>query len=167
MSEAADMNNIDEILEQMEELLEKSAPMPFSQSKVLIDSERLKELIDDIRLNIPQEIKRAKLIDFDCERIIKEAEEKAEKIVQQAEERAKLLVSGDTIVKEAKQRALEILSQAKSRSQEIKNATSSYVHRMLADAEKYFENGLQDVKRTTQAINRVKNGGKNNTEDEQ
>ena len=48
MSEAADMNNIDEILEQMEELLEKSAPMPFSQSKVLIDSERLKELIDDI-----------------------------------------------------------------------------------------------------------------------
>ena len=88
-------------------------------------------------------------------------------MVCRVRERAKLLVSGDTIVKEAKQRALEILSQAKSRSQEIKNATSSYVDRMLADAEKYFENGLQDVKRTTQAINRVKNGGKNNTEDEQ
>ena len=95
------MNNIDEILEQMEELLDKSALMPFSQNKMIIDSERLRELIDDIRLNIPQEIKRAKLIDFDCERIIKEAEQKAEQIVQQAEERAKALVSGDTISKTA------------------------------------------------------------------
>ena len=145
------MNNIDEILEQMEELLDKSALMPFSQNKMIIDSERLRELIDDIRLNIPQEIKRAKLIDFDCERIIKEAEQKAEQIVQQAEERAKALVSGDTIVKEAKQRAAEIVSQAQG----------SYVDNMLHDAELYFTKGLQDVKRTTQEINKVKNGGKN------
>ncbi|MBR6837389.1 MAG: vacuolar-type H+-ATPase subunit H, partial [Oscillospiraceae bacterium] len=129
------MNNIDEILEQMEELLDKSALMPFSQNKMIIDSERLRELIDDIRLNIPQEIKRAKLIDFDCERIIKEAEQKAEQIVQQAEERAKALVSGDTIVKEAKQRAAEIVSQAQARSKEIRSATSSYVDNMLHDAE--------------------------------
>ena len=154
------MNNIDEILEQMEELLDKSALMPFSQNKMIIDSERLRELIDDIRLNIPQEIKRAKLIDFDCERIIKEAEQKAEQIVQQAEERAKALVSGDTIVKEAKQRAAEIVSQAQARSKEIRSATSSYVDNMLHDAEMYFTKGLQDVKRTTQEINKVK-GGKN------
>ena len=155
------MNNIDEILEQMEELLDKSALMPFSQNKMIIDSDRLRELIDDIRLNIPQEIKRAKLIDFDCERIIKEAEQKAEQIVQQAEERAKALVSGDTIVKEAKQRAAEIVSQAQARSKEIRSATSSYVDNMLHDAELYFTKGLQDVKRTTQEINKVKNGGKN------
>ena len=154
------MNNIDEILEQMEELLDKSALMPFSQNKMIIDSDRLRELIDDIRLNIPQEIKRAKLIDFDCERIIKEAEQKAEQIVQQAEERAKALVSGDTIVKEAKQRAAEIVSQAQARSKEIRSATSSYVDNMLHDAEMYFTKGLQDVKRTTQEINKVK-GGKN------
>ena len=158
------MNNIDEILEQMEELLDKSALMPFSQNKMIIDSERLRELIDDIRLNIPQEIKRAKLIDFDCERIIKEAEQKAEQIVQQAEERAKALVSGDTIVKEAKQRAAEIVSQAQARSKEIRSATSSYVDNMLHDAELYFTKGLQDVKRTTQEINKVKNGGKNTSD---
>lgn len=150
------MNNIDEILEQMEELLDKSTPMPFAQSKMIIDSERLRELIEDIRLNIPQEIKRAKLIDFDCDRIMKEAEQKAEKIVQQAEERAKVLVSGDTIVKEAKQRAAELISQAQSRSQEIRNATSTYVDNMLHDAEIYFTKGLQDVKKTAQAISQVK-----------
>jgi len=154
------MNTIDEILEQMEELLDKSNPMPFSQSKMIIDSDRLRELIDDIRLNIPQEIKRAKLIDFDCERIKKEAEQKAETIVQQAEERAKVLVSGDTIVKEAKQRAAEIESAAQARSQAIKSAASNYVDNLLHDAESYFTKGLQDIRRTTQDINKVMNGGK-------
>ncbi|MDD6827065.1 MAG: vacuolar-type H+-ATPase subunit H [Oscillospiraceae bacterium] len=159
------MNNIDEILEQMDELLEKSPGVPFAQNKVVMDGERLKDLIDDIRLNIPQEIKRAKLIDFDCERILKEAEQKAEQIVQRAEERAKALVASDTIVKEAKARAVDILNQAQARSKEIKNATSNYVDNMLHDAELYFTRGLQDVKRTSQAINRVKNGGRNNSED--
>ncbi|MBR6599764.1 MAG: vacuolar-type H+-ATPase subunit H [Oscillospiraceae bacterium] len=136
------MNNIDEILEQMEDLLEKSASVPFASNKVIIDGERLKELIDDIRLNIPQEIKRAKLIDFDCERIIKEAEQKAEQIVQRAEDRAKTLVANDTIIKEAKQKAMELLTQAQARSKEIKNATSHYVDNMLHDAELYFTRGL-------------------------
>ena len=159
------MNNIDEILEQMEDLLEKSASVPFASNKVIIDGERLKELIDDIRLNIPQEIKRAKLIDFDCERIIKEAEQKAEQIVQRAEDRAKTLVANDTIIKEAKQKAMELLTQAQARSKEIKNATSHYVDNMLHDAELYFTRGLQDVKRTTQEINRVRNAGNPNKND--
>lgn len=160
------MSNIDEILEQMDELLDKSASLPFAGNKVLMDGERLKSLIDDIRLNIPQEIKRAKLIDFDCERITKEAEQKAEQIVQRAEERAKILVSNDAIIKEAKQKAAEMLAQAQTRSKEIKNATSKYVENMLHDAEMYFTKGLQDVKRTTQEINRVKGGsGSTNTEE--
>lgn len=161
------MNNIDEILEQMEELLENSKTPIFAQNKSLIDTERLRELIDDIRLNIPQEIKRAKLIDFDCERIIKEAEQKAEQIVQQAEERAKVLVSGDTIVKEAKQRAVEIISQAQMRSQGIRTATNNYVENLFHDAEIYFTKGLQDVKRTSQEISKVMNNGKNNSEEAQ
>ena len=90
----------------------------------------------------------------------KEAEQKAEQIVQTAEERAKLLVSGDTIVKEAKQKASEIVSQAQSRSAEIKSATSSYVDKMLREAEQYFSKCLDEVKKTSAAISHVK-GGRN------
>lgn len=155
------MNNIDEILEEIDELMEKATSMPFSNSKILVDGERLRDLIDDIRRNIPAEIKRAKLIDFDCERIMKEAEQKAEAIVQKAEERAKNMVSNDAIIKDAKQKAVEILSQAQNRSKEIKNATNDYVDNLLANAESYFATGLQDVKKTKNEINRVKNGNKN------
>ena len=63
--------NIDEILDEMDELLDKSPSVPFSTHKAMVDIDRLRDLINDVRLNIPQEIKRAKLIDFDCNRIIK------------------------------------------------------------------------------------------------
>ena len=150
------MSNIDEILEQMDELLDKSATFPFASHKVLIDGERLRDLINDIRLNIPQEIKRAKLIDFDCERIIREAEQKAEQIVQRSEERAKALVANDAIVKEAKQKAIEMLTQAQTRSKEIRGATNEYVDSLLNNAEKFFTDTLNDVNRTKQEINKVK-----------
>lgn len=150
------MSNIDEILEQMDELLDKSATFPFASHKVLIDGERLRDLINDIRLNIPQEIKRAKLIDFDCERIIREAEQKAEQIVQRSEERAKALVANDAIVKEAKQKAIEMLTQAQTKSKEIRSATNEYVDSLLNNAEKFFTNTLNDVNRTKQEINKVK-----------
>lgn len=156
------MNNIDEILEQMDELLDKAGSFPFGTNKVVIDGERLKELIDDIRLNIPQEIKRAKLIDFDCERIVKEAEQKAEAIVQQAEERAKALVANDAIIKEARKRAAEILTQAQAKSESIKTAASRYVDRMLSETEDYFSKSLQDVRRTSQAIGAAKNNSNDN-----
>ena len=108
------MNNIDEILEQMEELLDKSALMPFSQNKMIIDSERLRELIDDIRLNIPQEIKRAKLIDFDCERIRKEAEQKA----RTEKERQEVLIKQNEL--ELKEFQTDVEANHKARELEIK-----------------------------------------------
>ena len=70
--------SIEEILDDMEQLLEKAGSVPFAQHKAIIDGERLAELINDIRLNLPQEIKHAKMVAFDRDRIIKEAEAKAE-----------------------------------------------------------------------------------------
>lgn len=148
--------NIDEILDEMDELLDKSPSVPFSAHKAMVDIDRLRDLINDVRLNIPQEIKRAKLIDFDCNRIIKEAEAKAESLVRKAEERVKIMVSNDAIVKEAKQKAIDMLTKAQANSKDIKNATNTYVNNVLSDTEKYLQNSLQNVKKTKQEITQVK-----------
>ncbi len=144
--------NIDEILEEMDDLLDSAHSVPLASHKSIIDGERMRELINDIRLNIPQEIKRAKLIDFDCDRIMKDAEAKAESIVRRAEERAKAIVSEEEIVKEAKKQASEIVLKAKQKSNEIKKAVNGYVETRLNDAETYFTNSLQDVKQTKQQL---------------
>lgn len=147
--------NIDEILDEMEDLVNTSPTVPFTGHKILIDGERLRDLIEDIRVNIPQEIQRAKVIDVESDRIIKEAELKAEAIVKRTEERAKAMISNDEIMRQAKQKAIDILTQAQSRSKEIKNAGNSYVNNVLSQTEEYLTENLREVRQTKQKFAEV------------
>ncbi|MDE6707260.1 MAG: vacuolar-type H+-ATPase subunit H [Oscillospiraceae bacterium] len=157
--------SIEEILEDMDELLDKAAAVPFASHKSIIDAERMRELINDARLNVPQEVKHAQMVEFDRDRIIKEAEAKAEKIVRQAEERAKAIVAEEAIVKEAKKRALEAVTKAKAESDAIREATDNYVKGRFREVEEYFSTALQDVQRRAKKFEEVKSrksGAKNN-----
>lgn len=148
--------NIEEILDDMDDLLERSRPIPFAAHKAVIDADRMRELLNSAHLNIPAEIKRAKLIDSDCDRIINEAREKAEAIIQDAETRAKRMLSEETILQEAKQRALDMLTKAQNGSKDIKEAAEKYVNNLLNDAQTYFQNSLQEVQQTKSRIEELK-----------
>ncbi len=148
--------SIDEILDDMDELLDKSAGVPFASHKSIIDGERLRELINDVRLNVPQEIKHAKMVEYDRDRILKEAEAKAEQIVRQAEERAKAIVSQEAIIREAKKYANDLVNKAKTESDAIKSATDSYVNMRFKEAETFFSNGLQDVQQRKAKLDKLK-----------
>ena len=84
--------NIDEILEMIDDTLDKGATVPFSGKKVMVDADKIRDLLNEIRLNLPQEIKQAKLIVMDRKTIISDANEEAEAIVRKAEERAKAII---------------------------------------------------------------------------
>ncbi|MGN1404367.1 MAG: vacuolar-type H+-ATPase subunit H [Ruminococcus sp.] len=148
--------NIEEILDDMDDLLERSRPIPFAAHKAVIDADRMRELLNSAHLNIPAEIKRAKLIDSDCDRIINEAREKAEAIIQDAETRAKRMLSEEAILQEAKQRALDMLTKAQNGSKDIKEAAEKYVNNLLNDAQAYFQNSLQEVQQTKSRIEELK-----------
>ena len=145
--------NIEEILDDMDDLLDRSRPIPFAAHKAVIDADRMRELLNSAHLNIPAEIKRAKLIDSDCDRIINEAREKAEAIIQDAETRASHMISEQAILQEAKKRALDMLTKAQKA---LKDAAEKYVNRLLDEAQDYFRNNLQEVQRTKDKINSVK-----------
>ncbi len=148
--------NIEEILDDMDDLLENSRTIPFAPHKSIIDAERMRELLNSAHLNIPAEIKRAKLIDSDCDRIINEARQKAEAIIQDAETRAKRMLSEETILQEAKKRALDMLTKAQNGSNDIKEAAEKYVQNLLTDALEYFQNGLKEVQQTKSRIDGLK-----------
>lgn len=137
--------SIEEILDAMDELLDKASSVPFAAHKAVIDGDRLRELINDARLNVPEEIKHAKMVEFERDRILKEADTKSEKLIHQAEERAKAIVEEEAIVKEAKKRALEAVTKAKKESDAIRGATDDYVKNQFQEVEAYFQQGLQDV----------------------
>ena len=70
--------NIDDILDAMDEQMDKSPSVPFSAKKAVVDIEQMRDLINEIRLSLPQEIKQAKMIVQDRQIIIEDARKEAD-----------------------------------------------------------------------------------------
>ncbi len=153
---------VDEILDLMDELLDKAVTVPFTNKKTLVDTEKLREYIDSIRYNLPADIQKAKELQNDKALIMTEANKKAEVIIKKAEDRAKVLVSNEEILKQAKEQAGEITAQAYAMDRDIRNAMSEKIDSMLATAEESLTSTLNDIKKTRSAV-KAANSPKNNT----
>ncbi|MBD5139687.1 MAG: ATPase [Ruminococcus sp.] len=143
---------IDDILDMMDDLLDSAASVPFSVKKSIIDCDQMRDYINEIRLNLPQEIKQAKLIVRDRQSIMSDATKEADAIIRRAEDRAKVIVSNDEITKAAKARAADILNQAQGKAKEIKNVANKYIDDVLVRSEECLQANLADIRKTRQAI---------------
>ncbi len=148
---------IDEILEMMDDLLDKAVTVPFSNKKSLVDTEKLREYIDSIRYNLPTEIKRAKEMVADRSDIISDANAQAEEIIKQAEERAKKLVSENEIVIQAQEAANDLTAQAKAMDQSIRKAMTEKLEDTLGQSEKALQKALNEVHSMQNAVKAAEN----------
>ena len=106
--------NVNELLDTIEDLLEESTGMPLSGGKRIVDVEQIRDYLDEIRQNLPVELRQAQSIVSDRAQLIESANAQAQAIVKKAEERARILVSEAEIVRAAQQRASEIVSAAQT-----------------------------------------------------
>lgn len=118
------MATIEVLLNNLDEVVENAMGLPMSGGRSIVDCNRVREIIDDIRLQLPQEIKQAKAVVSDRNEILAIAKKDAESLVRKAEERAKALVDQDTIVRQANQKALAILNEANQKASEIMTAAN-------------------------------------------
>ena len=102
-------------LETLEELIDEAKTAPFSQ-KILVDPEEIGQLIEQIKKQVPEEIKDATWIKEESERLIKEAQTSYEKIIRDAEIKAAELVEMNDITMKAKERAAAIVQEAENKS---------------------------------------------------
>lgn len=154
---------IDEILELMDEVLDKAVTVPFSNKKSMVDTDQLREYIDSIRYNLPTEIRKAKEMVADRTEIITDANKKAEDIIKSAEERAKALVSEEEIVKQAKAAAQDLTAQSHAMDISIKKAMVEKLDGILSESEKSLTKSLNEIKSMREAI---KAAGKKVSEEE-
>ena len=138
--------NIDELLDLVEETMEEASGLPFSGSKRMVDIDKMRDIIDEVRLNMPTEIRQAKAIVNDRADIIASAKREAEAIVKKAEDRARVLVGEEQIVRAAQQRAAEILSSAQSQSREMRTTVTDYCENMLRITEEQLARNAAEVK---------------------
>ena len=145
--------NIEEILDALEDMLEEAWSIPLSGNKCVIDAEKVKQYLEDIRLNMPTEIKQAKLIVNDRSDIISQAEKQAEATVRKAEERAKALVAQEEVVRQAQEKAKEIITQAQNVAKELRKAANEFSDNALKQSEEALSIALKNVHETRQELN--------------
>lgn len=144
--------NIEEVLVMLDELIDKSWSLPLSGGRCVIDAERVRDLIDDIRVNIPIEIKQAKAIVEDRGEIIATAKKEAEEIIRRAELQAKKLTAQEEIIKHSQAKASEILSQTQMQAREMRVGAQSFSDDILRVTEESLQKALLELKATRQAL---------------
>ena len=152
--------NVNEFLDTIEDTLEESTSMPLSGGKRLVDVEKVRDYLDDIRANLPGELRQAQQIVNDRAQIVDTANAQAQAIVKKAEERARILVSDAEIVKAAQQRAAEITAAAQSESRTLRQTVTDYCDNMLKTTEEAMVENAAQVKnvRANLRQNAKKNG---------
>lgn len=129
------------LLENLENLLEDSTKVPFS-TKVLVDREELSEIVEDIRLKLPDEIKQAKWVKEERQRIIADAGKEAESIVRDAENRIVSMIDDHEITRQALAQKEEIIEAADKVSREISMGTREYADALLERLEEILKETL-------------------------
>lgn len=122
------------LLETLEDILEKSKTLPFTE-KSIIEKNQFLDIIKEIRLKLPDELKQAKWIKEERERIINEAQKDAEDIVKEAENRIIAMIDEHEITKKAYDKKTEIIANANEMHREMIQNANTYADEILANIE--------------------------------
>ena len=118
------------LLETLEDILERSKNLPFSE-KVIVDRNEILDLIKEIRLKLPDELKQAKWIKEERERIMSEAHKDADDIVKEAEKRIISMIDEHEITKKAYEKKDEIVAKKKKKYRIMDRETKAYADGIL------------------------------------
>src|SRR5574338_746696 len=108
-----------QLIDRLEELFNESKTIPLTRN-VMVDEDRMLELIDQMRIAIPEEIKKAQQLLSQRDRVMAQAQEEANRTVALAREKADQMTHKDNIVLEAQRRAEQIVSQARTNAEAVR-----------------------------------------------
>ena len=133
------------LLDTLEDMLDKSRGIPFS-GKCIVNREEILDIVKEIRLKLPDELKQAKWIKEERQRILVEAQNEADEVIKEAENRIISMIDEHEITKKAYEKKVEIIETANEMSREIKSGTEEYADSVLAGIEVALEDALKVIK---------------------
>ena len=144
--------DIQHLVDRLEDLVDEGRHMPFSKF-TMIDEERALELIDQMRISIPEEIEKASRVLSQRDRILAQANEEAARLIQAAREQGVQLMDREATVQAAQSRAANIIEQAKQEAEEVVAGADTYVADTLAKLEGQLAKALNVVRNGINEVN--------------
>ena len=130
------------LVDRLEEQVATAQKMPIG-SRAIVDRRRLLDIIDQMRVAIPLEVREAQDMVAHREALRREAEEEARLIIARAEERAEELVQDHQVTRAARDRAAEIAVQAEARLEERVRQANSDIEVRLAESRELAEQQMR------------------------
>jgi cell division septum initiation protein DivIVA len=136
--------DIQHLVDRLEQALNESTRIPLSPY-LLVNEEKVYSLLDQMRVAVPEEIKRANRIEAEKERILAQAKEEAERIRELSRLEAGELVKRDAVVNAAQHRAENIVERARRDAEALRQDADVYIVDVLQRLE-------QDLMRTMSVV---------------
>ncbi|MEW5988300.1 MAG: hypothetical protein AB1791_16850 [Chloroflexota bacterium] len=150
--------DIQHLVDRLEQTIGEGKRIPLTAG-LIVDETRLLSIIDQMRVAIPEEIKRANRIEAEKERILAQAKEEAERIRSLAKQEAAELVKRDSVIGSAQQRAESIIERARRDADNLRHDADAYVVESLSKLEEELlhtlavvRNGLRKVEAEHEAV---------------
>ena len=138
------MDALHDYLDEIEEVLDTSKSLPFT-NKVSVEKNRIMEIIQDIRLNLPDDFRQAKRILGDHDRIIEDAQHKAQDILDAAENEAKIRTNNHEIFRRATDQAADIIETARQQAKDLRSTATEYADEILEKAEQQLKEYMTNI----------------------
>lgn len=140
--------NFEELINAMEDMVENSWTLPLSGGKSVVDAQGILEFIEDMRIALPEEIKRSRQIMAQKDDIIARARNEAESIIEAANAQAQKMISSQEIYRQAQQKAHEIVGSAQASAKEMRVSAIRYCDGILEQSEDTVRNSLTALQET-------------------
>ena len=132
------------LLETLEEMLEESKAIPFS-GKCVVEKDEILNIIKEIRIKLPDELKQAKWVKEERQKILVEAQKEADEIVKEAENRIISMIDEHEITRKAYEQKAQIIETANEMSREISKGTKDYADNLLGNIEVVLGDALKMI----------------------
>jgi len=142
---------ISRLIDFLEEQVRTGMRVPLT-NRVAVEEEEFLATVDQLRAAIPAEIRQARRVIQDRQKILLDAQNEAERIIKIAKERAEYLTSSEGVMAEARQRSEELLRQSRTQNQHSMDEIESYALRVFGQVEQTMRNGLQEIEKAKSVI---------------
>ncbi|MCR4600787.1 MAG: ATPase [Clostridia bacterium] len=132
-----------ELIQEIEDILETAGGFPLT-GKVMVDPEEIRDILKEIKQELPEEIQQAQWIKNERQRILDDAKVEYDRVISAANEKADELVETDDITLRAKKRADEIMRATEANVKDLKLGTFNYIDDVLGS----FQGKMADLNET-------------------
>ncbi|MBO5364718.1 MAG: ATPase [Clostridia bacterium] len=154
-----------ELLDELEDIIEKGASVPFS-GRCILERDELLDVLQELKLKLPEDLKQAKWIKEERQRILQEAQAEADELVSSVQKKAVSMVDENEITKQAVIRGKQIIERSTNEAIEIADSAYNYSDNLLETVEKVVLGAMKEMEQCV-AIVRNNRSNLRDTHDQQ